>query len=331
METTTFSWDPRLFIRDPRLFIRDPRLFSQDPRLFSQDPRLFSRDPRLFIRDPRLFTHDFLPTTHDFLPTTHDFLPTTHDFLPTTHDFLPTTHDFLPTTHDILPTTHDPRLLASPDLSKAFDKVPHNFLLQKLENSGISGSLLSWYKSYLSDRRQRVVLHGVCSDWLPVTSGVPQGSILGPLLFLVYCNDVQDYIQAESSLALFADDSKLYTSLHLPTSCSSLQDNLNNLLKWSVDMKMKFKVMHISRKKLPNKHQYNLDDQSLEQVTNIKDLGITVSSNLSWSKHIEVTAAKANKTLGLIKRICRDINDCATRRLLYCSLVRPKLEYASNV
>ena len=118
--------------------------------------------------------------------------------------------------------------------------------------------------------------------------------------------------------------------------CSSLQDNLNNLLKWSVDMKMKFnpkkcKVMHISRKKLPNKHQYNLDGQSLEQVTNIKDLGITVSSDLSWSKHIEVTAAKANKTLGLIKRICRDINDCATRRLLYCSLVRPKLEYASNV
>ncbi|CAB4044310.1 Hypothetical predicted protein, partial [Paramuricea clavata] len=82
------------------------------------------------------------------------------------------------------------------DLSKAFEKVPHDLLLQKLENSGISGSLLSWYKSYLSDRRQRVVLHGVCSDWLPVTSGVPIGSILGPLLFLVYCNDVQDYIQA---------------------------------------------------------------------------------------------------------------------------------------
>ena len=94
----------------------------------------------------------------------------------------------------------------------------------------------------------------------------------------------------------------------------------------------KCKVMHISRKKLSNKHQYNLDGQSLEQVTNmIKNLGITASSNLSWSKHIKVTAAKANKTLGLIKRICRDINDCATRRLLYCSLVRPKLEYASNV
>ena len=135
-----------------------------------------------------------------------------------------------------------------------------------------------------------------------------------------------DYIQAESSLALFADDSKPHTSLHLPTSCSSLQGNLNNLLKWSVDMKMKFnpkkcKVMHISRKKFPNKHQYNLDDQSFEQVTNIKELGITVSSNLSWSKHIKVTVAKSKKTLGLIKRICRYINDCATRRLLYCSLV----------
>jgi hypothetical protein len=93
--------------------------------------------------------------------------------------------------------------------------------------------------------------------------------------------------------------------------------------------------MHISRKKLPKKHQYDLDGQSLEQVTNIKDLGITVSSNLSWSKHVEETAAKANSpTLRLLKRIWthqEDINDCATRRLLYCSLVRLKLEYASNV
>ena len=90
-------------------------------------------------------------------------------------------------------------------------------------------------------------------------------------------------------------------------------------------------TMHISRKKLSSHTRYTLDGQPLKQVAHISDLGITVSSDLSWSKHIEITAAKANKTLGLIKRICRDIHDPSTRRFLYCSLVRPKLEYASNV
>ena len=217
------------------------------------------------------------------------------------------------------------------DLSKAFDKVPHNLLLNKLEKYGIRGPILSWFRSYLYDRKQRVVLQGVCSDWIPVTSGVPQGSILGPLLFLVYCNDAQDYIKAKSTLALFADDSKLYRSLDYPNSSTFLQEDLNNIHKWSTDMKMEFNqnkcmTMHISRKKLLSHTRYTLDGQPLKQ-----DLGITVSSDLSWSKHIEITAAKANKTLGLIKRICRDIHDPTTRRFLYCSLVRPKLEYASNV
>ncbi len=193
------------------------------------------------------------------------------------------------------------------DLSKAFDKVPHNLLLKKLVNSGIGGPLLAWFQSYLTDTKQRVVLHGVCSDWLPVTSGVPQGSILGPLLFPVYCNDVQNYIQANSTLALFADDSKLYRSLDLPNASTSLQHDLDSLQTWSLDMKMKFnttkcKVMHFSRKKLKtDPTSYNLAGQQLEQVTHISDLGIVVSSDLTWFTHIENIVAKANKTLGLIK------------------------------
>ena len=221
------------------------------------------------------------------------------------------------------------------DLTKAFDKVPHNTLLKKLESSGIRGPLLSWFHSYLTDR-QRVVLNGICSDWLPVTSGVPQGSILGPLLFLVYCNDAQYYIQENSTLALFADDSKLFRSLDVPSCIISLQQDLNSLQKWSIDMKMQFntkkcKVMHVSRKKLKTQTSYYLAGQQLEQVTYFTNLGVTVSNDLSRSKHIEITVAKANKTLGLIKRICRDITDPATRQLLYCTLVRPKLEYASAV
>ena len=149
------------------------------------------------------------------------------------------------------------------DLSKAFDKVPHNLLLNKLEKYGIRGPLLSWFRSYLYDRKQRVVLQGVCSDWIPVTSGVPKGSILGLLLFLVYCNDAQDYIQAKSTLALFADDSKLYRSLHYPNSSTFLQEDLNNIHKWSTDMKMTM-TMHISRKKLLSHTRYTLDGQPLK-------------------------------------------------------------------
>ena len=94
-------------------------------------------------------------------------------------------------------------------LSKAFDKVPHHLLLAKLSRYGISGSLHFWFQSYLSNRYQRVAMEGVTSDWLPVSSAVPQGSILGSFLFVLFANNLPDYIQAGSSLALFADDSKL--------------------------------------------------------------------------------------------------------------------------
>ena len=101
------------------------------------------------------------------------------------------------------------------DLAKAFDKVPHNLLLLKLQLHRITGPLLLWMQSYLSERKQRVVLEGASSDWLPVTSGVPQGSILGPLLFLVYVNDVPSCIINNSNIALFADDSKLYRAMDI--------------------------------------------------------------------------------------------------------------------
>jgi hypothetical protein len=121
------------------------------------------------------------------------------------------------------------------DFSKAFDKVPHHLLLIKLETLGIRASLLSWFQSYLTDRQQRVVLHGVCSEWPPVTSGVPQGSILGPLLFLVYCNNIPTYIEKKSTLALFADDSKLYRPLLFPTSSTLLKIDLSNITDWTAD------------------------------------------------------------------------------------------------
>ena len=216
------------------------------------------------------------------------------------------------------------------DLSKAFDKVPHSLLLLKLNSYGISGSLLSWFSSYLTDRYQRVVLDGVYSDWLLITSGVPQGSILGPLLFLVYVNDLPSYINSQSTIALFADDSKLYKSIDLPDSTLHLQNNLDNLHKWSLDWAMKFnkskcQALQVSRKKTKIVSQYNLDGRPLECVPYVKDLGVTVCSDMSWSRHIEETVAKANRTLGLVKRTCKDTHDQRVRKLLFCALVRPIL------
>ena len=177
-------------------------------------------------------------------------------------------------------------------------------------------------------------MYSTFSDWLPVPSGVPQGSILGPLLFLVFANDLPEYVNG-SSLALFADDSKLYRTLDFSNSSTYLQQDLDGLRKWSLDNCMVFnaskcKSLHISMKKNPScAHIYDLGGQQLECVPYIKDLGITVSCNLHWAKHIEEITSKANKTLGLIRRVCRDVDDVKIRKLLYCLLVRPKLEYCS--
>ena len=118
------------------------------------------------------------------------------------------------------------------DFSKAFDKVPHNLLLLKFKSYGISDPTLSWFGSYVSERQQRVVINGHSSDCLPVTSGVPQGSILGPLIFLIYINDLPTYLENNPSIALFADDSKLFRPIYLPNDSFSLQKDLDSLSHW---------------------------------------------------------------------------------------------------
>ena len=193
----------------------------------------------------------------------------------------------------------------------------------------------------MSNRHQCVVLDGAFSDWLPVTSGVPQGFIIGPLLFLVYANDMPSYPQEGSKIALFDDDPKLYRPIDSVSSHrGSLQLDLDCLQRWSLEWNMAFnaskcKVLHMSRKKpgsTDHEYDYHLHAQPLERVPHTIDLGVTVSSDLTWTKRIEEMCAKANKTLGLIKRVCgRAISETDTRKLLYCALVRPRLEYASNV
>ena len=126
------------------------------------------------------------------------------------------------------------------DFAKAFDKVPHRRLLHKLEYYGIRGSTHKWINSWLSGRTQQVVLDGQASDPVPVLSGVPQGSVLGPVLFLLFINDLPDNIR--SSVRLFADDCVLYRNIHSLQDCLTLQEDLTSLGQWEAHWQMKFNV-----------------------------------------------------------------------------------------
>ncbi|CAB4043417.1 Hypothetical predicted protein, partial [Paramuricea clavata] len=128
------------------------------------------------------------------------------------------------------------------DFSKAFDSVSHLSMMDKLYAAGIRGSLLKWFGSYLHDRKQRVVLDGKCSEWLDVTSGVPQGSILGPALFVLFINDMPDVISESGTLALFADDAKCLRTINSDADCVALQRDLNNLTTWSAEWKLPFNI-----------------------------------------------------------------------------------------
>ena len=217
------------------------------------------------------------------------------------------------------------------DFSKAFDKVPHQRLLMKLERYGIHGNLLSWMESFLTKRVQTVICEGATSPSSPVTSGVPQGSVLGPLLFLTYINDLPNGLT--SIVKLFADDTLLYGVVVDDSDCDNLQDDLNKLEIWQHEWQMQFNpskcnIICISNKQRPPQRTYFFCGSKLEQVDSASYLGITVNSKLKWSEHISSISSKASRSLGLIKR---NLWNCPrkVRETAYTSIVRPKLEYAS--
>ena len=219
------------------------------------------------------------------------------------------------------------------DFSKAFDVVPHHRLVMKLDYYGIRGPTLAWIRAFLSDRTQRVVVDGETSDSAPVTSGVPQGSVLGPILFLAFINDMPEMIR--SKCRLFADDSILYREIRSPEDTTILQHDLDELHKWEVKWGMSFNpskchVMHMTRKKKPILKDYTLKGETLETVESATYLGIELSSDLSWNKHITKTCNKANRTLGFVKR--NIITDSTkAKQTAYKTLVRPQTEYAASV
>jgi hypothetical protein len=213
------------------------------------------------------------------------------------------------------------------DFSKAFDKVPYQRLFKKVEAHGIGGSVLKWIKHWLEDRRQKVCIDGIKSKWNMVTSGVPQGSVLGPILFLIYINDLDNNLV--SKIKKFADDTKLCRKIGSNDDVESLKQDLNILTKWSEDLQMQFntekcKVMQLGRNKFDK--QYTLCNSTLQISDKETDLGVIVKDNLKFSAQTNEAVRKANVALGQIKRTIKNkTKDVIVR--LYKALVRPKLEY----
>ena len=221
------------------------------------------------------------------------------------------------------------------DFSKAFDSVDHRIILSKLKLHGVEGRCLDW-SDYLTDRTQRVVVNGVASTWSHVTSGVPQGSILGPLLFVLFINDLPATTPTDIYVALYADDTKAYNSVKSEDDAQHLQQALSSLDNWSTRNNLKFneskcKVLSITRKKHPICFNYKLGSTDLLKVKEEKDLGVTVTDTLSWNPHIQNIVSKANKLLGLLKRTCPLLPDANVRRTLYLSIVKSQLSYATVV
>ena len=199
------------------------------------------------------------------------------------------------------------------DFSKAFDKVPHHRLATKLDHYGIRGRTLKWIQGFLSDRKQCVNINGQCSSWVPVQSGVPQGSVLGPTLFLIYINDIASGIK--SNIRLFADDSILYREIRGPEDHQTLQQDLQAVFSWADSWQMAFnasKCQHltITRKKQQSVFNYSVDKQVIPKVTSHKYLGVTISSDMTFKEHIANIRSKAVSTLGVIRR---NLGPCSQR------------------
>ena len=226
-----------------------------------------------------------------------------------------------------------PAVLAVFDFAKAFDSVPHDLLLAKLPIYGIQGNVLRWISGFLVHRKQRVVLDGMPSEWLPVDSGVPQGSVLGPLLFLLYINDISENIS--STVRLFADDLIMYRTISNKYSQNEFQRDINKLKLWALNWGMEFNskkchVVNISNAKTANKfkYKYYIGEDELSYSETFTYLGVQISSDLNWNHQVYSVYSKAIRTLNFVKR---NTSICSQKykALAYLSLVRPHLEYAS--
>lgn len=221
------------------------------------------------------------------------------------------------------------------DFCKAFDKVDHKLLLDKIAFNGIRGNLLRWFASYISNRCQRVVINGHRSRSTEVTSGVPQGSILGPLLFNIFVNDIGACFH-NTKFLLYADDLKVYKSIKTVNDCILLQHDLDRLTDYCDNNKLKLSIpkcnyLSFTKNKVTVNYAYTLCHEPLAKLNSIRDLGIILDSKLCLDLHVSKTVSKAYQMYGFIMRSTLDFKRTSSYLCLYKALVRSQLEYAVSV
>jgi hypothetical protein len=222
------------------------------------------------------------------------------------------------------------------DFSKAFDSVPHERLLLKLRILGLSELTIKWFTSFLGNRTQRVCIEGEYSNWVKVTSGVRQGRVLGPILFLIYINDLPDAVN--SFVKNFADDTKLYNTANSDEDCEKLQNSINDTSVWANLWQLPFnadkcKVIHFGRNNPETNYTIPNSSGTVQNLTTIdeeKDLGVFFDKKLTFNNHINHCVKKANQMLGLIKRNFTALDPYSFTQL-YKALVRSHLEYGNVI
>lgn len=221
------------------------------------------------------------------------------------------------------------------DFAKAFDRVNHRVLIAKLKSIGFDSSLLDWISSYLQDRIQYVKIGGSLSEPIFVTSGVPQGSHIGPLLFVLFVNDIPSYIR-NSTCLLFADDLKIFHSIQTVDDCLLLQEDLNRLASWCqhnlLDLNVsKCQSLTCLRCINPITFNYQINNVELENVNFKKDLGVILDPQLTFNSHVDYIVSNAFRMLGFIRRNTKEFSDPYALKALYFAFVRSVLDYCSTI
>ena len=211
--------------------------------------------------------------------------------------------------------------------SSSSSSVVSQRLISKLKSHGMGNNIINWIEQWLTDRRQRVVVDGEVSSWKPVLSGVPQGSVLGPILFLVYINDLEEGVSGK--ILKFADDTKLFRKVKEIGDKQNLQDDIDKLVKWSEKWQMLFnfgkcKCLHTGSGNTGM--NYEMGGTILSKTVKEKDLGVTMNANMKVSEQCRIAASKGNQVLGMIRRNIT-YKEKSLIIPLYKAIVRPHLEY----